>query len=43
MTAREAVARYYDAWKTRRGDFTDVPLARDFGSRSPSRAGTLLP
>ena len=26
MTVREAVARYYDAWQTRRGDFSDVPL-----------------
>ena len=30
MTAQEAVASYYDAWQTRRGDFSDVPLADDF-------------
>jgi SnoaL-like protein len=30
MTAEQAVARYYDAWLTRRGDMSDVPLAEDF-------------
>jgi len=30
MTAEEAVAQYYDAWRTRRGDMRDVPLAEDF-------------
>jgi hypothetical protein len=30
MTAREAVATYYEAWRTRHGDFSDVPLADDF-------------
>jgi hypothetical protein len=30
MTAQETVALYYDAWRTRRGDFSDVPLAGDF-------------
>jgi ketosteroid isomerase-like protein len=30
MTASEAVARYYDAWKNGHGDFSDVPLADDF-------------
>jgi hypothetical protein len=35
MTAREAVARYYDAWQTRRGDFSDVPLADDFRFTGP--------
>jgi ketosteroid isomerase-like protein len=35
MTAREAVARYYDAWQTRRGDFSDVPLAEDFRFTGP--------
>jgi hypothetical protein len=29
MTAQEIVARYYDAWQTRSGDLTDVPLADD--------------
>jgi hypothetical protein len=35
MTAREAVALYYDAWQTRRGDFSAVPLARDFRFTGP--------
>jgi len=35
MTAREAVARYYDAWQTRRGDFSAVPLADDFRFTGP--------
>jgi ketosteroid isomerase-like protein len=35
MTARETVARYYDAWQTKRGDFTDVPLADDFRFTGP--------
>ena len=35
MTAREAVARYYDAWQTKRGDFSDVPLADDFRFTGP--------
>jgi ketosteroid isomerase-like protein len=30
MTAQEIVARYYDAWENRSGDFSDVPLADDF-------------
>jgi hypothetical protein len=30
MTAQEIVARYYDAWQTKSGDLTDVPLADDF-------------
>jgi ketosteroid isomerase-like protein len=30
MTAQEIVARYYDAWEHRAGDFSDVPLADDF-------------
>ena len=30
MTTREAVAAYYDAWRTKQGDFTNVPLAPDF-------------
>jgi SnoaL-like domain len=35
MTTREAVARYYDAWKTRSGDFSEVPLADDFRFTGP--------
>jgi ketosteroid isomerase-like protein len=35
MTAREAVTRYYDAWRTGRGDFSDVPLADDFRFSGP--------
>ena len=35
MTAQEAVARYYDAWQTKRGDFGDVPLADDFRFTGP--------
>ena len=35
MTAPDAVARYYDAWKTRRGDFSDVPLADEFRFTGP--------
>ena len=30
MTTREAVAAYYDAWRTKQGDFTNAPLASDF-------------
>jgi SnoaL-like protein len=30
MTAEDPVALYYDAWRNRRGDFSDVPLAEDF-------------
>ena len=35
MTAQETVARYYDAWRARRGDFSDVPLADDFRFTGP--------
>ena len=35
MTARETAARYYDAWQTRRGDFSEVPLADDFRFTGP--------
>ncbi len=35
MTTQEAVARYYDAWQTKRGDFSDVPLAADFEFAGP--------
>ena len=30
MTAEQAVARYYEGWRSRRGDMSDVPLAEDF-------------
>jgi hypothetical protein len=30
MTPLETVALYYDAWQTRQGDFSAVPLADDF-------------
>jgi hypothetical protein len=29
MTAEQAVAQYYDAWRTRRGDMSGMPLADD--------------
>ena len=35
MTAQQIVARYYDAWKNRNGDFSDVPLADDFAFSGP--------
>jgi len=35
MTVEEAVDRYYDAWRTRRGDMSDVPLAEDFRFLGP--------
>jgi hypothetical protein len=35
MTAQETVARYYDAWQTKRGDLADVPLADDFQFTGP--------
>jgi ketosteroid isomerase-like protein len=35
MTALETVARYYDAWANRHGDFSDVPLAEDFQFSGP--------
>jgi hypothetical protein len=35
MTALETVARYYDAWQNRHGDFSDVPLADDFAFTGP--------
>jgi len=35
MTALEAAARYYDAWKSKQGDFSDVPLAEDFRFTGP--------
>jgi hypothetical protein len=30
VTTPEAVARYYDAWQNKHGDFSAVPLADDF-------------
>ena len=35
MTAQQIVARYYDAWQNRAGDFSDVPLADDFRFTGP--------
>ena len=35
MSAQETVARYYEAWRTKRGDFSDVPLAEDFRFSGP--------
>ena len=35
MTAQETVARYYDAWQTKKGDLADVPLAVDFQFTGP--------
>jgi len=35
MTAEQAVARYYDAWRTRRGEMSGVPLADDFRFLGP--------
>ena len=35
MKAQEIVARYYDAWQTKRGDLSDVPLADDFQFSGP--------
>jgi ketosteroid isomerase-like protein len=35
MTARETVARYYEAWQTGHGDLSAVPLADDFQFTGP--------
>ena len=35
MSAQEIAARYYDAWQTKRGDLSDVPLAADFQFSGP--------
>jgi ketosteroid isomerase-like protein len=35
MSAQDVVAAYYDAWSTKRGDFSDVPLADDFRFSGP--------
>jgi ketosteroid isomerase-like protein len=36
MTTEEAVARYYEAWAHKAGDFSDVPLADDFEFVGPA-------
>jgi ketosteroid isomerase-like protein len=35
MTAKQIVARYYDAWQNKRGDLSEVPLAEDFRFTGP--------
>jgi RNA polymerase sigma-70 factor (TIGR02960 family) len=40
MTVLETVARYYEAWQHRHGNFGRVPLASDFRFTGPSRAST---
>jgi hypothetical protein len=35
MTALETAALYYDAWMNKHGDFSEVPLADDFGFTGP--------
>ena len=35
MTPLQTVALYYDAWQNRHGDFSEVPLADDFGFVGP--------
>jgi ketosteroid isomerase-like protein len=35
MTVEQAVAQYYDAWRSRRGDMSGVPLVDDFRFRGP--------
>ena len=35
MTAEQIVAQYYDAWRLRQGDMSDVALAEDFRFRGP--------
>ena len=35
MTAKETVARYYEAWQTKQSDLDDVPLADDFQFTGP--------
>ena len=34
-TIEQVVSRYYDAWRNRRGDMSDVPLADDFRFLGP--------
>jgi hypothetical protein len=35
MTAEQAVAQYYEAWRDRAGDMSGVPLADDFRFTGP--------
>jgi hypothetical protein len=35
MSTNDIVALYYDAWISKRGDMSDVPLAPDFKFRGP--------
>ena len=35
MSPLETVALYYDAWQTKHGDFSGVPLADDFEFTGP--------
>lgn len=35
MEPRDVANRYYDAWKTKKGDMTDVPLADDLSYKGP--------
>jgi ketosteroid isomerase-like protein len=35
MTAEQTVALYYDAWRIRKGDMSQVPLAEDFTFSGP--------
>lgn len=35
MSPEDAVALYYDAWISKRGDMSEVPLAADFKFRGP--------
>lgn len=35
MTPQDIVARYYDAWRTKQGEMSDVPLADDFTFTGP--------
>jgi ketosteroid isomerase-like protein len=35
MTAQEIVEQYYDAWRTKRGDLSEVPLADEFRFTGP--------
>ena len=35
MTVEQIVGLYYDAWRNRQGDMTDVPLAEDFSFAGP--------
>ena len=35
MSPQESVNVYYDAWRTKQGDFSDVPLAEDLSYEGP--------